>query len=98
MRSRRPGTGADHRPVRPQSDCCHHGCGRECGPHLAHQLHTLRDIDPLAVAAIASIVEEEQHHHDHSAAQIERDDPWFRTLAPVVTAWTEAVIWMGMRS
>lgn len=66
--------------------------------HLAHQLHTLRDIDPLAVAAIASIVEEEQHHHDHSAAQIDRDDPWFRALAPVVTAWTEAVIWMGMRS
>ena len=24
--------------------------------------------------------------------------PWFRALAPVVTAWTEAVIWMGMRS
>ena len=66
--------------------------------HLAHQLHTLRDIDPQAVAAIASIVEEEQHHHDHSAAQIDRRDPWFRGLTPVVTAWTEAVIWMGMRS
>ncbi len=66
--------------------------------HLAHQRHALRDSDPLAVAAIASIVEAEQHHHDHSAAQIGRDDPWFRALAPVVTAWTEAVIWMGMRS
>lgn len=66
--------------------------------HLAHQLHTLRDIDPQAVAAIASIVEEEQHHHDHSAAQIDVRDPWFRALTPVVTAWTETVIWMGMRS
>lgn len=66
--------------------------------HLAHQLHTLRDIDPLAVAAIASIVDEEQHHHDHSAAQIDVRDPWFRALTPIVTAWTETVIWMGMRS
>lgn len=66
--------------------------------HLAHQLHALREIDPLAVTAIASIVEEEQHHHDHSAAQIDVQDPWFRALTPVVTAWTEAVIWMGMRS
>lgn len=66
--------------------------------HLAHQLHTLRDIDPQAVSAIASIVAEEQHHHDQSAAQIDVSDPWFRLLTPVVTAWTEAVIWMGMRS
>lgn len=66
--------------------------------HLAHQLHTLHEIDPLAVAAIASIVEEEQHHHDHSAAQIDVRDPWFRMLKPVVTVWTETVIWMGMRS
>jgi len=66
--------------------------------HLAHQLHTLRDIDPQAVSAIASIVAEEQHHHDQPAAQIDVSDPWFRLLTPVVTAWTEAVIWMGMRS
>lgn len=66
--------------------------------HLAHQLHVLGDIDPHAVAAIDSIVAEEQHHHDHSAAQIDVSDPWFRTLTPMVTAWTEAVIWMGMRS
>ncbi|SQF99076.1 Ubiquinone biosynthesis protein COQ7 [Paucimonas lemoignei] len=66
--------------------------------HLAHQLDVLGDIDPHAVAAITSIVDEEQHHHDHSAAQIDVRDPWFRILAPMVTAWTEAVIWMGMRS
>jgi ubiquinone biosynthesis monooxygenase Coq7 len=50
------------------------------------------------VTAIASIVEEEQHHHDASAVQIDVHDPWFRALNPMVTAWTEAVIWMGMRS
>ncbi|SDR37876.1 ubiquinone biosynthesis monooxygenase Coq7 [Pseudomonas cannabina] len=66
--------------------------------HLAHQLDVLVNIDPYAVAAITSIVEEEQHHHDHSAAQIDVRDPWFRMLTPMVTAWTEAVIWMGMRS
>ncbi|WP_256582724.1 demethoxyubiquinone hydroxylase family protein [Pseudomonas sp. Irchel 3A5] len=66
--------------------------------HLAHQLHELGDIDPHAVAAITSIVEEEQHHHDQSAAQIDVHDPWFRALNPLVTAWTETVIWMGMRS
>nr|WP_314565986.1 demethoxyubiquinone hydroxylase family protein [uncultured Pseudomonas sp.] len=66
--------------------------------HLAHQLDVLGDIDLHAVAAITSIVEEEQHHHDHSAAQIDVRDPWFRVLTPMVTAWTEAVIWMGMRS
>ncbi len=66
--------------------------------HLAHQLDVLGDIDLHAVAAITSIVEEEQHHHDHSAAQIDVRDPRFRVLTPMVTAWTEAVIWMGMRS
>ena len=66
--------------------------------HLAHQLDVLANIDPHAVAAITSIVAEEQHHHDHSASQIDARDPWFRVLAPMVTAWTEAVIWMGMRS
>ncbi|WP_231671709.1 demethoxyubiquinone hydroxylase family protein [Pseudomonas quasicaspiana] len=66
--------------------------------HLAHQLHELGDIDQHAVAAITSIVEEEQHHHDQSAAQIDVRDPWFRALNPLVTAWTETVIWMGMRS
>ncbi|WP_241509549.1 demethoxyubiquinone hydroxylase family protein [Pseudomonas ovata] len=66
--------------------------------HLAHQLEVLATTDRPAVAAITSIVAEEQHHHDHSAAQIDVRDPWFRILAPIVTAWTEAVIWMGMRS
>jgi len=66
--------------------------------HLTHQLEVLDGIDPPAVVAINSIVEEERHHHDHSAAQIDVRDPWFRVLAPMVTAWTEAVIWMGMRS
>ncbi|MGC6370709.1 demethoxyubiquinone hydroxylase family protein [Pseudomonas sp. S2.OTC.A_B10] len=66
--------------------------------HLAHQLHVLQGSDPQAVVAISSIVEEEQQHHDQSAAQIDPRDPWSRALNPVVTAWTEAVIWMGMRS
>jgi len=82
-----------------QGDCRDDGrCRKRVLKHLAHQLEVLGDIDPHAVAAITSIVDEEQHHHDHSAAQIDVRDPWFRFLAPMVTAWTETVIWMGMRS
>ena len=65
--------------------------------HLEHQLVTLRDVDPAAVAAIADIVAEEQQHHDASAVHVADSDAWSRLLRPVVSASTEAVIWLGMR-
>jgi len=65
--------------------------------HLEHQLVTLRDVDPAAVVAIADIVAEEQQHHDASASHVAETDAWSRLLRPVVSASTEAVIWLGMR-
>ncbi|WP_315386490.1 demethoxyubiquinone hydroxylase family protein [uncultured Stenotrophomonas sp.] len=65
--------------------------------HLEHQLEVLRDSDPAAVIAIASIVAEEQQHHDQSLAHGQTDSFWARLLNPVVTNSTEAVIWLGMR-
>jgi 3-demethoxyubiquinol 3-hydroxylase len=65
--------------------------------HLGQQLMLLTDRDEAAAKAIASIVEEEQQHHDLSASQVEPNRFWSRILLPVVSASTEAVIWIGMR-
>ncbi len=66
--------------------------------HLEHQLEQLRGSDPAAVAAIAAIIEDEQQHHDRSTAHARAGAFWPRVLTPVVTASTEAVIWVGMRA
>lgn len=65
--------------------------------HLAHQLELLRGRDAAAVVAIAAILDEEQQHHDASADRLVADRFWSRVLSPLVSASTEAVIWMGMR-
>lgn len=65
--------------------------------HLEHQLAVLRDNDPSAVSAISSIVAEERQHHDQSAGRIQTGSFWPKVLAPIVSASTEAVIWLGMR-
>ena len=65
--------------------------------HLAHQLSVLQDSDPAAVSAISSIVTEEQQHHDQSLDHSRTSKFWSRVIAPVVSASTEAVIWLGMR-
>ncbi|MFL6587938.1 MAG: demethoxyubiquinone hydroxylase family protein [Luteimonas sp.] len=65
--------------------------------HLERQLDALKDHDPFAVSAISSIVAEEQHHHDQSLGHVQAGTFWPRVLAPVVSASTEAVIWLGMR-
>jgi 3-demethoxyubiquinol 3-hydroxylase len=65
--------------------------------HLEHQLATLRDHDAAAANAISAIVSEEQQHHDQSVAHVVTGTFWTRLLTPIVSASTEAVIWMGMR-
>lgn len=65
--------------------------------HLEHQLAQLGSTDPAAVAAISAIVADEQQHHDRSAAQARAGAFWPRLLTPVVSASTEAVIWLGLR-
>ncbi len=66
--------------------------------HLEQQLMQLADQDEAATIAIASIVAEERLHHDRSASQISLDKFWSRILSPIVSASTEAVIWIGMRA
>lgn len=66
--------------------------------HLEHQLEQLQGKDEAAVKAIQSIVAEERHHHDQSASHITVGQFWPRILSPVVSASTEAVIWVGMRA
>ncbi|MGH8081987.1 MAG: demethoxyubiquinone hydroxylase family protein [Lysobacter sp.] len=65
--------------------------------HLAHQLQVLRGRDEAAAAAVSAILEEEQQHHDASADHLRADRFWSRLLSPLVSASTEAVIWLGMR-
>jgi len=66
--------------------------------HLEQQLSVLQGTDPFAVAAISAIVSEERQHHDRSAAQVMGSRFWLKVLTPIVSASTEAVIWVGMRS
>ena len=65
--------------------------------HLQHQLELLQGRDEAAVKAIACIVAEERQHHDQSASHIKVGQFWSKVLSPVVSASTEAVIWVGMR-
>ncbi|HEY5851070.1 MAG TPA: demethoxyubiquinone hydroxylase family protein [Lysobacter sp.] len=65
--------------------------------HLEKQLNVLKGKDPEAVAAIAAVVDEEREHHDRSARRVRPGTFWQKALTPVVSASTEAVIWLGMR-
>lgn len=65
--------------------------------HLEQQLKVLSDKDEEAAKAIESIVMEERLHHDQSVSLSAADGFWSRVLLPVVSASTEAVIWIGMR-
>jgi ubiquinone biosynthesis monooxygenase Coq7 len=66
--------------------------------HLEQQLNQLRGQDEAAVEAIESIVAEERVHHDQAAKHIEINKFWSRLLMPVVSASTEAVVWIGMKA
>lgn len=65
--------------------------------HLEHQITVLQGHDPAAVSAISSIVAEEQQHHDQSLGHAQAGAFWPRVLTSIVSASTEAVIWLGMR-
>lgn len=65
--------------------------------HLDEQRALLRTDDPVAYATISAIVAEETAHHDRSAERIPPNSFWMKTVAPIVSASTETVIWLGMR-
>jgi 3-demethoxyubiquinol 3-hydroxylase len=66
--------------------------------HLEQQVTQLRGKDDAAVKAIEAIVSEERQHHDQSASHIAAGQFWPKVLSPIVSASTEAVIWVGMRA
>jgi 3-demethoxyubiquinol 3-hydroxylase len=65
--------------------------------HLDTQMRELRESDPEAFNAVASILEDERAHHDRAAMEKRQGIFWPRILRPLVAASTEAVIWLGMR-
>lgn len=54
-------------------------------------------MDPEAAATLRPVSIEEQEHHDLSLGRMIENSLWSRLLAPIVSAFTEAVIWLGMR-
>ena len=65
--------------------------------HLQQQLLDIGITDPAATSAISAILSEEQQHHDQSAARIRHIGVIDRMIGSVISAATEAVIWIGMR-
>jgi len=65
--------------------------------HLEAQLISLRTIDPPAVQAIESILDDERMHHDRAALESRQGIFWPKILLPLVSAATETVIWLGMK-
>ncbi|MFC5551925.1 demethoxyubiquinone hydroxylase family protein [Massilia aerilata] len=65
--------------------------------HLRQQLLDIGTTDPDATTAISAILSEEQHHHDQSATHIRHAGVIDRMSGSVISAVTEAVIWIGMR-
>ncbi|WP_260581833.1 demethoxyubiquinone hydroxylase family protein [Sphingopyxis sp. PET50] len=65
--------------------------------HMHQQIAMLDGRDAAAVATLRAIVAEEQEHHDRSVDQLGKSRAWSAVIAPIVSASTEAVIWLGMR-
>jgi len=65
--------------------------------HLEEQFAGLKHQDCDAAAALQSIIADEQEHHDASHARIGKRSVTVRVIDGIVSASTEAVIWLGMR-
>jgi ubiquinone biosynthesis monooxygenase Coq7 len=65
--------------------------------HLRQQLVNIGTTDPDAIAAISAILSDEQRHHDRSTRHIRHAGVVHRMIGSVISAVTEAVIWVGMR-
>jgi ubiquinone biosynthesis monooxygenase Coq7 len=65
--------------------------------HMREQIAALEGVDPPAVVALRNVIADEQAHHDASESRLGRGTIWTVILNPLITASTEAVIWMGMR-
>jgi demethoxyubiquinone hydroxylase (CLK1/Coq7/Cat5 family) len=61
------------------------------------QISTLSSVDPAAVSAVRSIIDDERAHRDRAGFESTAGFFWPRVLRPVVSWATEPVIWLGMR-
>ncbi|MFC4253833.1 demethoxyubiquinone hydroxylase family protein [Altererythrobacter xixiisoli] len=65
--------------------------------HMQEQVAVLQGIDQPATDLLRLILIDEQEHHDLSASRISQSSLSTRLIDAIVTASTEAVIWLGMR-
>jgi len=65
--------------------------------HMHEQVAALGGVDEEATRTLRQIILEEQAHHDISLAHLAPDGIWPKLINPIVSASTEAVIWLGMR-
>ena len=65
--------------------------------HMHEQVAELSATDPAAAATLREVIADEQEHHDLSDRRLARPGRWPKLINPIVSASTEAVIWLGMR-
>jgi 3-demethoxyubiquinol 3-hydroxylase len=65
--------------------------------HLEEQMERLATTDPDAADVVTAIVADERDHHDRARLAVSAGAFWPKLLTPIVSASTEAVIWLGMR-
>jgi len=63
--------------------------------HLEDQLRFLRDRDDDLCSLILSIQDEEVAHLQHAQQRIVTQAPWARLLSALISACTDAVIWLS---
>jgi len=76
---------------------CTHAVEDVVNGHLAEQMQYMRERDPAAYAAVASIVADETAHQQLASEQMNTQSLLARLIAAVVRLSTEAVIWVGMK-
>ncbi|WP_260922680.1 demethoxyubiquinone hydroxylase family protein [Novosphingobium sp. 9] len=64
--------------------------------HMHEQLRVLENVDLHAAATLRCVISEEQEHHDLSVRRLGRSLFWPKLIDPIVSASTEAIIWLGM--
>jgi len=64
---------------------------------MREQVAELATLDRAAVDTLRDVIADEQEHHDLSDRRLTPPRFWPKVIYPVVSASTEAVIWLGMR-
>ena len=65
--------------------------------HMQEQVAELDMVDRAAADTLRDVIADEQEHHDLSHLRLTPPGVWPKVINPVVSASTQAVIWLGMR-